>query len=355
MTQVKEEQPVGIRLQPLTSVIDHSAGIDGQQLLNHCARLGINVFTAVPPGHVVAIRHPPYMERAPSRSRKESAQAWRSTRPWIVPDVRYVQLDPSDVVSLRDAGAVDVREFYHGGLAHMTNGLLLMDFWSGLICVERSDPVSPKPISLFSVRLSPYNVDPVEQRYGLDDLFVSADDVRRLQREGGVVKDRWGHKDAAPSVFLVYKAAHYVARNGYNQEKVVEWLQAHDEQDVFTKKVAEFAARLIKKDAAIKSSGKTQLEESFRLISDNELGKDYREDIASNRLSLLHLATDTWLHDQKNPSAEPLLPPKGGVRAFLANLGFSDAAAKQTQADLLRRIIENEKGGGNARKKPAPV
>jgi hypothetical protein len=161
---------------------------------------------------------------------------------------------------------------------------------------------------------------------------------------------------------LIYRAAQHFADKKYSFKAAKEWIRENDEKGLFEarEKALDYAARLINRNPTKKSVESAKVLRVDK-ITHNETGKDYTESAASNRLRLLHLATDCWIHDKKFPSA-PFLPKKGGLWAYLRGLGFKTpedtgvvkgkdrsskakddhvVSAKECQVEYLRWIIES--------------
>ena len=279
--------------------------------------------------------------------------------------LRFVQLAVSDLRLLRDGGEVKNSEFTNGGLmpAEISDDKLLSAEKRGyeLKAFDRCRIVRHTKSS------DPFDESngPVELMIKLGDLLVDRTDVSRIR--GGIlaaleVEDRWGHRDEAPVVHLIYRAAQHFADKEYTFEAAKDWLQGNDLKGYFKKKskALNYAAWLINRDSN-KKSVERENTLALKKITENEMGRDYTETIASSRLSLLHLATDCWIRDKKNPDKKPYLP-KGGLWEFLQSLGFTTTEntgvvkgkernpkakddhvtnAKECQVEYLRQIIES--------------
>jgi hypothetical protein len=249
----------------------------------------------------------------------------------------YVALDTGDLARIRDASLV-VKDWFAFGLEKSSSAGYDRTN-CGQICLYR--------ISRFDLRAK-YPIDSADAvrkiavTVRFRDLFVEAGEVPGIIGELSSVVDRWGHREAAPSVFLIYRAAHLFAGSKYDFDTVRGWLVSNDRHKVFKDKIARFAAWLIKPNAVIKSKKRKPPRLARERIANNPMGRNYAEQVASDRLSLLLLATDCWLHDRKHPDAEPMLP-QAGLDALLYEMGFEASVnnPKECQVEYLRRVIEN--------------
>lgn len=349
LKRMKQENDVGpIRLVSLLSAIE---GIDervhANKLLDLCIEKLVKSYFSVPPGHAAVVYRLVNKQKKQLLFGPDETIITLKKSPAIIREIKRVGLDPADLRNIRDAGVAVVGGFLHGGLAVGKAGLF---HWPFEYCVIRKDMPNPfgtdKGLSLPETLLEGL-VFPIEQKIRLEDVFVAAEDAKRLRQAvaGEEIQDKWGHKEAAPSVFLIYRAAHEFSDKKHNYEDVAEWLMEHDKNEVFTIKVAEFAGRLIKKDVRIKKKDLKPNRLAIDKISNNEMGKDYSEAVASQRLSLLHLATDCWIHDKSYPANQKALP-EGGLDQCLWDLGFdeSEKDATTSQVGLLARVIQNQRG-----------
>lgn len=349
LKRMKQENDVGpIRLVSLLSAIE---GIDEQvnahKLLELCIEKLVKSYFSVPPGHAAVVYRLVNKQKKQLLFGPDETIITLKKSPAIIREIKRVRLDPADLRNIRDAGVAVVGGFLHGGLAIGKAGLFP---WPFEYCVIRRNMPNPfgadMGLSLPETLLEGL-VFPIEQKIRLEDVFVAAEDAKRLREAvaGEEIKDKWGHKEAAPSVFLIYQAAHEFSEKRHNYEDVARWLMEHDKNKVFTTKVAVFAGRLIKKDVQIKKKNLKPNKLAIDKISNNVMGKDYSEAVASKRLSLLHLATDCWIHDKSCPVNQKALP-EGGLDQCLRDLGFneSDKDKATSQVGLLSRVIQNQTG-----------
>ena len=346
---MKQENDVGpIRLVSLLSAIeDLDERGHADKLLDLCIEKVVKSYFSVPPGHAAVVYRLVNKKTKQLLFGPDETVITFKKSPAIIREIKRVALDPADLRSIRDAGVAVVEGFLHGGLAAGKAGLFP---WPFEYCVIRRDMPNPfgadKGLSLPETLLEGL-VFPIEQKIRLEDVFVAAEDAKKLHQAlaGEEIQDKWGHKEAAPSVFLIYQAAHEFSEKKHNYKDVARWLMERDKHDVFIIKVAEFAGRLIKKDLRLKEKGRKPNKLATDKISNNVMGKDYAEAVASQRLSLLHLATDCWIHDKVFPTDQKVLP-KGGLAQCLRDLGFdeSEKDAATSQVGLLTRVIQNQRG-----------
>lgn len=346
---MKQENDVGpIRLVSLLSAIE---GIDervhANKLLDLCIEKLVKGYFSVPPGHAAVVYRLVNKQKKQLLFGPDETIITLKKSPAVIREIKRVGLDPADLRNIRDAGVAVVGGFLHGGLAVGKAGLF---HWPFEYCVIRKDMPNPfgadKGLSLPETLLEGL-VFPIEQKIRLEDVFVAAEDAKRLRQAvaGEEIQDKWGHKEAAPSVFLIYQAAHEFSEKKHNYKDVARWLMERDKHDVFIIKVAEFAGRLVKKDLRLKEKDRKPNKLATDKISNNIMGNDYAEAVASQRLSLLHLATDCWIHDKACPADQKVLP-YGGLVQYLKDLGFdeSDKDTTTSQVGLLTRVIKNQPG-----------
>src|SRR5690606_27316952 len=96
-------------------------------------------------------------------------------------DVRYLQVEPIELLAIRDVTFAVVSKFYEGGLAHRAEGLSFERFASAVLQRE----VSGKADSFMC---------PVNQRVTAKDLLISHADWLDLISIHDQVDDRWGHR-----------------------------------------------------------------------------------------------------------------------------------------------------------------
>lgn len=272
----------------------------------------------------------------------------------VVVDARmkFLRLAEADLVLLRDHGQVNLRQFESGGLIwrnrrpspggeprtpidsearlrilrrrqdgysgqySFIDEYGLIDFRLGNLVY--SQPPEPNVIS-DRTRDATLRVRSGNLYFDVGDISKMRDRVAARLR----VEDRWGHRVDAPVVYLIYQAAKYFADKKYTAAAAKAWLSENDTQGFFSKmsKALDYAGQLINRNPnkkSVEGGDKLKLNKIMR----NETGNDYTESFGSNRLSLLLLATDVWLHDKKHPEIEPFLP-NGGLWEYLKGLGFT--------------------------------
>lgn len=318
------------------------------RLLNECVSQEISVFVAIPHKMVVqtlgmAGHSGVVANLDDDETYEDSSQPLIDYSSFDSPVIdcrlRFVRLSASDLKQPIELTEVKIGEFTNGGLAPAgmrdRSCYELKDFGRCRVLrhAEDSDPFGQPSAAELTIRLR--------------DLFVDREDVLRIQ--GGILaalksEDRWGHRKEAPIVHLIYRAAQNFSDTEYTFKAAKEWLQSNDINGFFVGKgkALDYAARLINRSPNKKSA---EAEDGLRLekITKNETKKDYTESIASNRLRLLHLATDCWVHDRKNLEEKPLLP-KGGLWDFLRDLGFKTTEdTKLTGGDGKKKISGNKR------------
>lgn len=343
-----DETKASIRLMTLLDAVEslENAGDASERLLELCIEQSITSYINVPLGHVAVVyrRVRKELKRLLFKTGRPVVQF--KSDPFIAGHIKYVELDIDNLRGIRDAGAVAVDSFLHGGLEAGKSGLLPVPFEYCVIQMDSRHPFSADK-GFFPESLLEGQVYPIERTIRLSDVLIAREDAQALRKLLAAVieiPDKWGHKEEAPSVFLIYQAAHEFEGKSHNYKAVAEWLMAHDRHGVFTVKIAEFAGRLIKKDVRIKQKGLRPSRLAFDKISNNVMKKDYTEAIASDRLSLLHLATDCWIHDRENPLGPKFVP--GRLDQLLFDLGFEESEKDPltSQVEFLRRVIEGQAG-----------
>jgi len=228
--------------------------------------------------------------------------------------MEFVRVDVSDLERLRDGLTVEQGEFWSGGLLRR-----------GGASFELVDFDNCRTARRGSLWDTDFGLSHAAVTIKVSEVFVDLEDVPRVRASLLAeieIEDRWGHREAAPAVHLIYRAAQYFADKKYSFRAAKEWIRENDVKGLLEgrEKALDYAARLINRNPRKKSA---ESREVLRIdkITNNEMGKDYRESIASNRLSLLHLATDCWIHDKKHPQNSRL--PKGGLPEYLRGLGFT--------------------------------
>lgn len=268
--------------------------------------------------------------------------------------MKFLRLAREDLMQLRDQGQIKLRQFKSGGLVLRgrrpspgSERRLPTDSQVRLqIMRKRLDGYSEPGQFIDEYELINFDLgrlvysqppDPVDVfgngaveaalRIQNGNLYFDVEDISRMR--GWVVarlqvEDRWGHRIDAPVVYLIYQAAKYFSDKAYTAAAAKAWLSENDSQGCFSKmsKALDYAAQLINRNPrkkSVENGDKLQLDRIIR----NETGNDYTESFASNRLSLLLLATDAWLHDKNNPELEPFLARENGLWEFLKSLGFT--------------------------------
>ena len=343
-----------IRLIPLSEVVTDIDDVDDieRRVLDLCIAQRVPTFI-ITPSNTVAVAYEWVKSEKPILMRVGEAEDGEARtlpvghiypiNPVANTSVAYLGLDASDLKEIRDASRI-TKEWFSSGLKAHPRGGFERELYEGVsLCrpphldLRAEYPLRPEDAQkrlVFQVKVA--------------DIFVSVDSISMLKRDlraASSVVDRWGHKEDAPSVFLIYSAAQKFAGAKYDFDAIREWLIANDKNKVFKGKIADFAARLIKKDVVIKRK-KLQPDRIARdKIVKNALGRNYTEDVASDRLSLLHLATDSWLHDKRNPGGSQAIPGRN-LRGFLFDLGFEDSVkdSQECQVAYLCRVIENVPG-----------
>lgn len=340
-----------IRLFPLSDVVSEADDVEDVEgkVLDICISHRVSTFIATP-SNAVAVCYQWVKSDKPVLMRVSEGEDGKPrtipigntypVRPVANADIVYLELDVADLRGVRDASRV-TKEWFTWGLKAHPHGGFKRDVH------ERLSLCRPPHLDIRAEY--PLRAEDAQKRLSVRvkvaDILVGVDKVSVLKRELRVASsfvDRWGHKDDAPSVFLIYSAAQRFAGERYDFDAIREWLIAKDKNKVFKGKIADFAARLIKKDVVIKRKGLQPDRLAREKIINNALGKNYAEDVASDRLCLLHLAADSWLHDKRNPGRSRTIPG-GDLRGFLFDLGFEDSVKdpKECQVEYLRRVIEN--------------
>lgn len=313
------------RIEP-TALIDAAEGIADvdAKLLNACIKREVQVYVRVPQGFVattlgIAGYTGVLLDSSDDEQEDDGSRIvldYTSVGAQVA-DYRmeYIRLAASDLELLREKKEATLAEFSCGGL--------IPQYGPGYAFVEFEDC----RIAHRGSTTDPFNDSrpPVALTIDVSKLFVdleSLPQIRQLVQAELRVEDRWGHREDAPAVHLIYRAAQHFATEKYTFKAAKAWLCENDTKGLFEgkSKALDYAARLINRSPTKKSveSG-TVLE--LNKISRNVMNRDYREPVASNRLSLLHLATDCWVHDRKYPSEPRFLVPD--LSGFLHDLGFT--------------------------------
>lgn len=366
-----------IRLEPLHDIarcasIDDARGV----LLSLCISKGIRVYFAVPPGHVVANHEMALVDRRANFPGARPVVKYFG-RALIEHQIKWIMIDFLGLKQMLDAGSVVLEQHFEGGLVGRGHGL---SFRRLECCVIRRDSPTflPSDFEPKPVRLTEGAVFPIKQEVQFRDLFVSRDDAGDLRKavQPSEIADKWGHKVSAPHIYRLYS----ISQEALEQEEVERRLIEGDESGVFTLAIAETVARILK----VGVRGHAEKGLNVAAIRDNPLEKDYSDPTLSNRMSLVLLATDCWLHDQavgeesekdleskriavelarekkagsaelkrlEMDLAEATLVARGklssmqympsGLRKYLEELGF-----RSNQAQQLERIIVGKKVGG---------
>lgn len=286
-----------VRLSPL---LEACADFDGlleggsrevaDLLLSLCLERSIRAYFRVPEGLVaVSYRHVTRdsgrMLLGPGRGEityKHEPMAYRS--------IKYVGLDKVHVQAIRDAGYTTISSFQNGGLTVVEEGLHPISVEYGVI---RKDVVPYSHRVLFGMySLREREVDPITVSLRVTDVLVSIQDVATLRDLIGKrhVDDKWGHREAAPSVFLAYR----LSQDPYDFDGVMKALIDEDSEGFFNRAIATTMARIMKID--VRPGAERGI--VVGKIADNEMEKDYSDPTLSKRMSLLLLATDCWIHDE---------------------------------------------------------
>lgn len=321
-----------IHLTPLLDAVEGIKNVEDRSV-NECISQGISVYFAIPPkmvaqtigmpSGVVADLDDDELYEDGSRILIDYAHVDS-----LVTDYRlkFVRLAMSDLGPLRDKGEVTAGEFTNGGLMSAkissfellpgeSRGYELQDYGRCRLLRYKKDR-DPFGESDSAVKLL----------IKLVDLLVDREDVPRIRGEilaALAVEDRWGHRDEAPVVHLIYRAAQHFSDKEYSAALASEWLKENDLKGFFDRKdkALDYAANLINRNPRKKSIERGDTLDLNKITS-NKVGKNYTEEkVASNRLSLLHLATDYWIHDNKHLEEKSFLP-EGGLWDFLRSVGF---------------------------------
>lgn len=259
-------------------------------LLSLCLERSIRAYFRVPEGLVaVTYRHVTRdsgrMLLGPGRGEiayKHGPMANRS--------IKYLGLNKVDVQAVRDAGYTTIASFQNDGLTVVEEGLHPISVEYSVI---RKDVVPySHPVLLGMYSLREREVDPITVSLRVTDVLVSIQDVATLRHLIGKrhVDDKWGHREAAPSVFLAYR----LSQDPYDFDGVMKGLIDEDPEGFFNRAIATTMARIMKID--VRPGAERGI--VVGKIADNEMGKDYSDPTLSKRMSLLLLATDCWIHDE---------------------------------------------------------
>ncbi|KAB8173380.1 hypothetical protein FKV24_014145 [Lysobacter maris] len=205
-------------------------------------------------------------------------------------NIKYLGLDEAHLQGLRDAGFVTIEGFQNDGLTVVKGGLLRVGVEYGVI---RKDVVPHSHGAFFGMySLREWEVNPIPVSLRVTDVLIAVQDVTTLRALIGErhVHDKWGHREAAPSVFLAYR----MSQDPYDFKGVMKALIDEDPEGFFNRAIATTMARIMKMDVRPNAEKGIAVEK----IANNGMGKDYSDPNLSKRMSLLLLATDCWIHDE---------------------------------------------------------
>lgn len=379
-----------IRLLPLLSTCAGIKNLHDAQapLLNLCLKNSVRGYFRVPEGQVAVVYE--YVKKEPNRSLYGAGKpiVVFNRGPRVDRQVKYLDLDAADLQEIRDAGSAKVEGFLNGGLRPWREGLIPVKVEYGVL--QKDWPArSPVDLLFGSERLLEGQVYPIQATIQLQDILISTRDAALLQPLIGaaIAKDKWGHREAAPSVYVAYRAS----QDPYDFEGVRKTLIDEDPSGVFNRVIAATVAWIMKRDVRPNARRVIAVEK----ITNNEMGKDYSDPTLSERMSLLLLATDCWIHDeglrvemqarldaireaakgrellslkqrdeldqrvfnaeqQERAALQSQLCMPSGLRAYLENLGFSSNQAEHlyhviTQTPTGGRHVKTEKAAAEAR------
>lgn len=298
-----------VRLLPL---VDAFADVEGlldvgpqgvpALLLSLCLEAAIRAYFPVPEGMVAVSYKNVIRDRGRMPFGPGNGEIAYKHTPLADRKIKYLGLNESHLRGVRDAGYTDIEGFQDGGLIVVKEGLLPVSVDYGVI---RKDVVPHSHGALFGMySLREWEVNPIPVSLRATDVFVSVQDVTTLRALIGErhVHDKWGHREAAPSVFLAYR----MSQDPYDFEGVRKALIDEDPEGFFNRAIATTMARIMKMDVRPNAEQGIAVEK----IANNEMGKDYSDPTLSKRMSLLLLATDCWIHDEAlRARTEALLGP----------------------------------------------
>ena len=326
----------------LVKMIDNAKGFDPDRdrMLPTCLQLGVGVFVPVPEDLMVV-------------SRGIAVDPEKRVGPdpagMIVltghPDCRYVRLERSQLDGLARNGVIVCSEFRTEILLATSEGMVRRLPLISYLVRKSAMQAFAGPAATLSASegsdLAPWDQidfqrDGIEEEiaelYRPHEVIVYASDVYLFPNEARRIRDQvmtiveiedpWNHRHDAPAVSLVYKAAKHFSKSEYSFRAADRWIREHDIYGVFEgkAKAREYAARLINRTPKIGSVESDELLDVEK-VHINELGRDYRDPVCSNRLSLLLLATDVWLNQLRH--SERAMLPKDGLEGYLFELGFN--------------------------------
>lgn len=318
-------------------LVEAVSGINnaGNRAIIACVSLGIPVYVRVPSEVMLRVRG----IKSPEESNGEwSADSFEdvdqkfdlalSQGDELVSEIRLVRVPASDLSALSDGRTPRRGVFKNCGLVRTPIGPIsledLEDFWNqrDRYCLVEFDTCRVvRPQGAFLV--------PDDIAIEAEKLLIDIRDIERVREKVLATLDKedpWGHRVEAPVVFLIYRAACYFADKKFTAKNVEQWLVEQDKETGYFEKKSkalEYAAQLINRNPR-----KKQVEMhptlTLGMLDNAKTGRSYIDDVASNRLRLLLLATDCWIHDKNEPDEEPYLTK--GLWKFLHSLGFTTPA-----------------------------
>jgi hypothetical protein len=293
MSQDKEASP--IRLVPLLNVgkgLDDS--VDLGRLLTLCIEGSVRGYVSVPPGQVVVVYRQVQKQQKRSLFGPETTIIGSKRSPAIVREIRQVALDVAELQSIRDVGSTTVEGFVNGGLAAGKTGLFPLPFEYAVIQKDSPNRLGASVGGLlFPEPLLEGLVYPIALKIVVEDVLISDGDAKTLRNSidnAFEFEDKYGHRNSAPGVFLVYCAA----KGPYDLKSIMDLLLGKRGNGLFNIPIAKSITRIIKTDVRKNANAGMATEK----IKDNETGRDYTDPALSIRTSLLLLATDCWIHDR---------------------------------------------------------
>lgn len=303
-------------------------------LLSLCLERSIRAYFRVPEG-LVAVSYS-YVTRDRGRMLFGPGKGEIAYKHEPVADrsIKYLGLDEVNLQDVRDAGFATIEVFQNDGMSVAKGGLLPVRVEYGVIRKDVVPNSRTAPFGMYS--LLEWEVNPVPVSLRIPDVLVSVQDVALLRSliEKRHVHDKWGHREAAPSVFLAYR----MSQEPYNFEGVTKALIDEDPEEIFNRAIASTMARIMKMDVRPNAERGIAVEK----IANNEMGKDYSDPMLSKRMSLLLLATDCWIHDEAlHAETEARLGPvreeAGKQREMLSQKQRDELDQRVFQADRLER------------------
>lgn len=255
--------------------------------------------------------------------------------PMAYRNIRYLGLGRAQLQDIRDSGFATVKGFENDGLTVVGGGLLPVQVEYGVIRKDVSSGSRIMPaFGMYS--LQEREVNPITVSIRATDVFVSVQDAAMLRSSIGKshVQDKWGHREAAPSVFLAYR----VSQDPYDFEGMANTLIDEDPGGFFNRAIATTVARIMKIDVRSNAEHGILVEK----ISNNEMGKDYSDPKLSRRMSLMLLATDCWIHDEAlhaemDSRLAPIREEAAKERELLSQVQRDELDQRVFNADQLER------------------